>query len=660
MKDGQVILFRHHGQFLLGRHVAGPPGKLQVSVEADRVARITPQQVVLETAAVVDVEEFPAWRQECEALMRGLDLAEVWGVVEGEGGELSLDDLATLQWGADAGLIKLVALQAHLHMESLYFLRRDDSFAARARGEVEALLWQRKQEEEEATDEAAFLSWLSGTEPLDSMSGRQQEWLEDLRQFAIMGDAYPGARTPRRLLREVQPGTSDWRRLAVTLLVQRGVIEEDEPLDLYRRGIPIEFPPEVLQACHEVSVGDLPSDGRRRDLTSLKAVTIDEATTQDIDDALSLEEGPEGYVLGIHIADATVLATPEGAIDTEAARRLLTIYLPERTIPMLPPQLSEDMGSLQPGSRRRAMSLLIKLGPDLELGDWEVTPSLVRSHARLSYDEADAALEGGGASPEGELIRGLGAIAQRLREGRLAQGALELSRPDLKVRVDDAGKISVAVTPPTPARRMVAEFMVLANRLLAELCRERDLPTIYRTQAPVNVADLEEVSNPVVWGYQVLRRLRPSILSLEPGPQALLGVPAYLQATSPLRRYLDLVVQRQVMGFLLEGAPFYTRDALAQLLYQVEGPVRELGRVEEERKRYWLLKYLAPLAGQIFQGVVLDTRGHEALAELVQFPLRTNVYLTEAAEPGDTVSMRLQEVDLWRLVARFTQATDDA
>ena len=328
MKDGQVILFRHHGQFLLGRYVAGPAGKLQVSVEPDRVTRINPQQVVLETDAMVDAEEFPAWREECEALMRGLDLAEVWEVVGGEGQELSLDDLATLHWGADAGPIKRVALQGHLQMESLYFLRRNDAFVARSREEVEALLWQRKQEEAAALDEAAFLSWLSGTEPLDTMTGRQQEWLEDLRQFSIMGDAYPGAKTPRRLLREVQPGTSDWRKLAFTLLVQRGVIEEDEPLDLYRRGIPIEFPPEVLQACHDLLEGDLQSDGRRRDLTSLKAVTIDEASTQDIDDALSLEEGPEGYLLGIHIADATVLATPEGAIDAEEARRLLTIYLP--------------------------------------------------------------------------------------------------------------------------------------------------------------------------------------------------------------------------------------------------------------------------------------------------------------------------------------------
>ena len=141
MKDGQVILFRHHGQFLLGRHVSGPPGKLQVSVEADRVARINPQQVVLETSAVVDAEGFPAWRQECEALMLGLDLAEVWEVVREEGRELSLDDLASLHWGPGVNPMRRAALQAHLHIESLYFFRRDDAFVARPREEVQALLW---------------------------------------------------------------------------------------------------------------------------------------------------------------------------------------------------------------------------------------------------------------------------------------------------------------------------------------------------------------------------------------------------------------------------------------------------------------------------------------------------------------------------------------
>ena len=659
MKDGEVILFRRHGEFLLGRYVAGPPGKLQVSLAPDRVVRINPHQVVLETDVFVRAEAFPAWRRECEALMLSLDLSEVWDLAEEDGNQLSLDDLSSLYWGPSIDPLRRTALQAHLSIESTHFLRRGAAFVPRSRAEVEALLWQRTQEQEAGADEAAFLAWLSDTETMDTWTHRQQEWLEGLRQFAIFGEGHASARTARRLLREIQPGASDWRRLAFDLLVQRGVFHEDEPLELYRKGIPREFSPEVLQAAEDVSIQDALSDSRRRDLMDLEVVTVDEASTVDMDDGLSLQSTPQGHLLGIHIADATALVVPGGPIDAEAARRLLSIYLPEQTIPMLPPRLSTELGSLCLGSPRLALSLLVRLDRDLAILDWELVPSLVRSRARLSYEDVDAVLAGHEA-PNGPLLRTLDRVARHLRGKRQAAGALDLNRPQLKVQVDAHNEISVGAYSPTPARMLVAEFMVLANHLMAEFCRDRAIPAIYRTQEQVDITDLESISSPEVWGYQVMRRLRPSSLALEPRPQALLAVPAYLQCTSPLRRYLDLVMQRQIMRVLVDGEPCYDGETMAQLLFEAEGQLRELGRVEEDRKRHWLLKYLEPFAGGLLEGVVLDLRGREALVELRQFPFRANLYMTQPAVPGDVVTMRLQEVDLWRLAAAVTQVAAEA
>ena len=109
----------------------------------------------------------------------------------------------------------------------------------------------------------------------------------------------------------------------------------------------------------------------RRDLTALPMFTVDEATTLDIDDGLSLERRDEGYLLGIHISDASVLVAPGSALDMEAYRRMTSLYLPDRTIPMLPRRLCEEMGSLSPEQPRLALSLLISLGEDYRILDWE-------------------------------------------------------------------------------------------------------------------------------------------------------------------------------------------------------------------------------------------------------------------------------------------------
>ena len=660
MQDGQVLLFRRHGEFLLGRYVEGSKGKLQVGLEAGRVVRINPQQVVLETDAVVSQEAFPDWRERCQETAQHLDLEEVWEVVQGEPSRFTLDQLAELHWGAPPDALQRVALQLHLWIDPPYFTRHDSVFAPRSPEEVEAWRRQRGQERAVARDDVAFLGWLSGGEPPAPWTSRQEEWLEQLRGFAVHGETHPAAGAVRRLLRRLRRDSSDPRRGAFQLLAERGVFQEDEPLDLYRAEVPLEFSPEALQEAEELLHRTAPHEGGRRDLTALEVLTIDEASTWDLDDGISLQETSDGYLLGIHVTDAGALVSPGGVLDDEAARRMATLYLPEQVLPMLPPRLAEELGSLTPDGPRLALSVLVHLDRALQPGSWEVTPSIVRSHARFTYEEVDRTLAGEESGDRSDLLATLGTVAEGLRQGRLASGALEFSRPELKVQVDSQGEITVSVVPsPTPARRLVAEFMILANQLLGEFCRQHDLPAIYRIQEPADVEDLDEVASPVLRGFLLMRRLRPSALVLDPRPHALLGVPIYLQATSPLRRYPDLMIQRQVLHLLLEGTALYGRQAMEQLLFQASVRVGELARLEEGRKRYWLLKYLGARLGATFQAVVLAGRGHQALVELVKYPLRANVYLGEPVKSGETVTVRLAGVDLWNLTAQLASTASE-
>ena len=612
--------------------------------------------MVAATNARVLPEEFISWRGQCDGLVEEEKLREVWEVVQGDVSHLTLQQAAELVWEVPPSDMQRAALLLALHKSELYFAAQGEVWAPRSEAEVDERLQQRENRRTAEVERAGFLAWLSEGEEVVSWSSRQEAWLEDLS----------GVRHPRGRLRRSQDGPQSASR---GLAAEQGSATpclrpaggaghlqlQDEPLGLYRRGVALEFPSAAVQEAAALSFPD--STQARRDLTGLPVFTIDEATTRDIDDGLSLGPLGEGYLLGIHISDASPLVAPGSTLDVEAYRRMSSLYLPERTIPMLHRRLCEEMGSLSPEQPRHALSLLVSLGRDYQVLEWEAVPSVVRSWARLTYDEVDRALEGV-ESPQAATLRTLHDAARTLREKRLQDGAVEFRRPELKVWVKDDGEIGVKVEGPTPARRLVAEFMVLANRLLAEFCRERGIPAVFRHQPKVSLDDLPE-ANETVWTYLALRRMRPGELSVDPKPHGTLGLQAYLQATSPLRRYPDMVLQRQIVHHLQHGAPLYDRETLASLLYPAEMRLRELARAEDERTRYWFLKHLRDRISSEFEATVLERRGHHALVELAEFPYRASLYLVHPMEPGEVIRMRLEGVDLWRMEAQFVHMPTD-
>jgi exoribonuclease-2 len=655
MLDGQVILFRRHGEYVLGRFLNGPKGKLQIDLGSSVIVRINPQQVVSETNSVVDAEAFNEWRDQCQDVANHLDLEDVWAVVHGELTQLTLVQLANLYWGSDLDALKETALQIHLWQDHPYFTQKNNLFTPRSPEQIEIWRRQREQKQSEVREEFSFLRWLSGEESRIQWTRRQKRWLEQLQGFLLHGDSYHASGFARKLLHKLNRDSPDPQRMAFNLLVDRGIFQEDEPLGLYRVDVPLEFSSDSLEASAGL-LGRPPSfDDGRRDLTDLAILTIDEASTKDMDDGLSLHETSDGYNLGIHITDVASLIPANGVLDAEAARRMATLYLPERTLSMLPPRLTEELGSLSPGNTRQALSLLIHLDQEFEPTTWGLVPSIVKSHVRLTYEEVDKALVEGEITHWAKPLLLLESIAQKFRHRRLAAGALEFNRPELKIHVELSGEMEVSVVPvPTPARRLVAEFMILANHLMGEFCLQHKLPAVYRVQEAVEVKDLEGIESPALKGFLLMRRLRPSSLVLDPSPHALLGVPLYLQATSPLRRYLDLMIQRQILHQLHHGTPLYNRQIIEQVMFQASFRMGELTRLEEGRKRYWLLKYLMARTGTEFQAVVLDLRRNEAVVELLKFPFRTKIHLTRIAYPGEIVVVQLQEIDLWQLTAHFT------
>ena len=508
---------------------------------------------------------------------------------------------------------------------------------------VEALQDKALREEEARREMAEAAQWLrtawDGGEITDPVM--RARLVERLRSVAVFGQESPeyalvkGYLDKAKISGELAP---------FKLLVRLKVFSEDENLDLYRLEAPLTFSEKARTMALHLK-NDPPPDpyaAIRADLTHLDCFTIDGERTRDLDDALSLEIIPEGYLLGVHISDVSALVAGGSALDQEAQVRGTSIYLPETRLPMLPEDLSEDTLSLIAQQERYALSFLITLNPEGEVLAWHIKPSLIKVRRRLSYSETDQLLEG-----HDDTIQALVRLTERLKDRRLAQGGYELKLPEVWVGFDPQGKVQVTVEDQeTPSHQLVGEAMVLANRLAATLLREQGVPAIYRTQPEPREAIDRDAPKTLLELWQDRRRLSRVIMDTKPQPHWGLGLPQYTFATSPIRRYLDLVSHRQIISLLLGGAPFYTAEELHKITAVIDPAMRRAGLLKNLRLRYWLLKYLSGRLGQKLEALVVEAMPHRT--RLVLPDLLLDVPFTAPAslrlKPGDLVQVRLDKV----------------
>ena len=673
MEQGELIVARLRGGVGIARYLgANPEGsRLRIATGRNRETQVATNRVMMATGVVVSgEEEVEEFRRRCDSLASDIDLAEVWELVSYEVTAMSLDDIADLYWGPAKDAARLVALLLHLHREAPYFDATEDGFAPRPQATVRETLDRCRRNAGNVEEAEALMDHLSRGELPSEITRHQSGLLDHLRGYAIHGENYTRAAASRALLETVENGTRDYQRLGFNLLVRAGVLAQDEPIELERAGISDRFPKDVLAEAASIDQSVALDEPGRRDLTDLPTFTVDDAGTEDRDDALSLEvEEPSSdhpravYRIGIHIADAGALIPSGGAVDQEASRRIATLYVPDGKVYMLPPEVSNRTGSLVPGERRAVLSLMARVTESGEILDWEVQPSMIRSDVALTYEEADLAVENVDHIWHSALDS-MHEVALSLRQGRESAGAINLERPEMLIRAEPSGEVDVrVVTRSTPARLMVTELMIMCNSLLAEFCRREKIPAPYRSQASTDVTDVmtETPEGPLRW-YLVVRRLPPADLDTVPGAHAGLGVPAYIQSSSPLRRYHDLVVQRQIGRYLRAGEPLYSTEAISEVAQRAEVQLREIRRLEEERNKYWFLKHLkqriqreeSPGDLALFQAIVLDNPPRRtALVELAEYPFRTRAELPDSYAAGDTVTLRLHGVDLWQRSGQF-------
>jgi exoribonuclease II len=553
-------------------------GNQVVVVDANGRERPVPRDLVLvrypehkasrETLATALAE----LEEERSRLAGELDLNLLWEVVREHERGYTAEQLAELFFGRRSPTATAVMLDA-LFSDRLFFVRRHMEFVARSADQVDRLRTQYDKMR------------------LRSESGRRiRNLLRSVIEDGVLPPAEESAPLVTELTRYLENPFTRSREL--TTMLEAAVSEitpAEAAYEILERlgaappgprfaligGVRTGFSEAVLAEVQTIAPPARPAG------SSSTAVTIDDEETVEIDDAISCEPLDDGgFHVRIHIALVTDFVPKGGPMDIEAAARGATVYLPETTVRMLPDRVSTDAASLVAGEERHVLTTDLRLSSSGELTDYSIYPASIRIASRLTYDEADRLLsEAPDASDEGRaaLLRRLLEAATKLRERRRSAGAILTQRREPKIRVTD-GEIEVKIIDnSSPSRQLVAEFMVLSNHAGARLAADRRIPMIYRVQ-------------PGTGGESSTQRPH---LSLYPEFHAGVGLDRYAQVSSPIRRYMDLVLQRQLVAALAErGVPVYQADELLSVLATAENAEAEGRELERRAKRYWLLRYL--------------------------------------------------------------------
>ncbi|WP_051149430.1 ribonuclease R family protein [Chlamydia ibidis] len=340
-----------------------------------------------------------------------------------------------------------------------------------------------------------------------------------------------------------------------------------------------EFPEDALKEASIFSQKHISHALRsRRDLRDLLCFTIDSATAKDFDDAVSLTyDNNDNYILGVHIADVSHYVTPNSALDKEAAKRCNSTYFPGKVIPMLPSALSDNLCSLKPNVDRLAVSVFMTFTKSGHLSDYQVFRSVIRSKYRMTYDEVDDIIENNHPHPISNTLHAMANLSRRFSELREERGCIRLVLPSFTMSLDNLQEPTDLIeTRQTLAHKLIEEFMLKANEVIAYHIAHQDITLPFRIHEPPNSENLlsfnetaqamgfeivmtptqepnyqyllQEVSagHPLetILHSQFVRSMKTASYSTENKGHYGLQLDYYTHFTSPIRRYIDLVVHR--------------------------------------------------------------------------------------------------------------------
>ena len=411
-------------------------------------------------------------------------------------------------------------------------------------------------------------------------------------------------------------------------------------------GLPYSYPQEIEKEANKIPETITEDEIKRRiDFRTTTTFTIDPRDAKDFDDALSIKDLGDGlWEVGVHIADVTHFVPEGGIIDQEAVKRATSVYLVDRTVPMLPEHLSNFICSLRPDEEKLTYSCIFTINDLAEVIDYKIARTVIKSDRRFTYEEAQEIIETGKGDFATEVLR-LNDLAKKLREKRFASGAIAFERSEVRFEIDDTGKpISVFFKESKDSNKLIEEFMLLANKYVAQHIgmphnREKPKTFVYRIH---DVPNPEKLSNFATFikkfGYKIktdgkktavsssinhlldqiegkkeqnmietlaIRSMAKAAYSTKNIGHYGLAMKYYTHFTSPIRRYPDMMVHRLLTKYA-DKVPQQTIDRTDyESLCKHSSDMEQLAaQAERASIKYKQIEFMADKIGKVYDGVI--------------------------------------------------------
>ncbi|MDD3000416.1 MAG: ribonuclease catalytic domain-containing protein [Candidatus Riflebacteria bacterium] len=583
-----------------------------------------------------------------------INLEELHELLAGEPKGYTFEEIAEFIFSKDDE-DSVAAMLRKLSEDRIYFKSKNDLFTPVSEDDLKQAIEQQNKKEQAEKEEAELidgLKKLSEGKIAEALNGH----INSLKEYAACGEE---ANLPKRLQNAIEKSGISVPVKMFRALVSAGLLNEDENLEVIRYRLPTEFSKEQITEAQKICETGL-NTSERKDLTGLKVWAIDTPESKDRDDAFSFEQDDNGnFTLWVHISDPAEVIKPDDLLDKEAKCRGTSVYMPDARIHMLPDNLSENFLSLDEKNVRGALSFKMTFDSLCNLIDFEIIESVIQIEKATDYDSANSILN------DDEWLKSAYDFSQKLKQKRVENGAVIIPRqPEPEVKVRD-GVITVELRDrDCLCAGMISEFMIWTNHVAAEWFKKNDIPCLYRSQdgdENTKKEFKEEFDALAFW--QALRTFRKTVVGTAANKHFSLGVNSYTQITSPLRRYSDLVLHRQIKSFIREKKNFYTEDELTQEVLISDISVGRAEDIMQKRERYFMLKYLKnerqTMSKQkkdlLLNGVVVDTSSNNEVTFYVDFlcGFRHCRKPDFDVSPGQKVSVKVNQIDLYDGIIRF-------
>ncbi len=465
------------------------------------------------------------------------------------------------------------------------------------------------------------------------------------KEIFVSKDHFNGAKNGEKVVVEIY----DWPEKVgsplgkiIKVLGQPGDHEVEIHAILDEYDLPYEFDPEVLDFAEKLPKEITPQEvKKRRDMRQVTTFTIDPLDAKDFDDALSIQKLDNGrYEIGIHIADVSHYLQPDTILDKEAYNRATSVYLVDRVVPMLPEVLSNELCSLRPHEDKLTFSAVFEMDESGKVYKEWYGRTVTHSDRRFTYEQAQEIIEGADGDFKKEILL-LDKIAKQLRKQRFKRGALSFDRIEVRFKVDDKGNpVEVYFKESKDANKLIEEFMLLANRKVAEFVTKKLPPKdktfvdrVHDEPAPEKLQDLNNIVQK--FGYKLDLKSRKSIiksinhlleeiqdkpeknmletLTIRSMSKAVyttdnrghygLAFDYYTHFTSPIRRYPDVMVHRLLQDYL-NRKPSPNKEAYEKKCVHSTNMEIQASSAERDSIKYMQAKYIADFKDVPFEGVI--------------------------------------------------------